>query len=425
MQNWKAGVHKVNITPAEPIRLAGFGGRKTPSEGVLQDIHVRALSLEDEAGAVSVILSTDLLGFSRQMADEIGERVEKEFGITREHLILNASHNHSAPVTSELLLIYYDLTPDEADVIERYSVWLVEQIVSVIGASLENRVPVELGFGQGFAGFGVNRRRTRGGISRSRPAPVDHDVPVLSVRTADGKQLAVVFGYACHTTSSASQLIHGDYAGFAAVGLEEVYPETTALFLTGCGGDINPLPRFRPGLSETYGLLLCTAVRDVLEGALESVEGPLQVAYKEVQLHYQTPPTQAALEAALPESREIRRREIEHALSVLQRDGALMTSSPFPVQVWKFGKTFTWIGLSGEPVVDFSLRFKATYGWDNTWVTGYNNELLAYIPSRRISAEGCYEGGTGMMEYGLPAPFVPEVEDVIADGVEELVQSLR
>ncbi|MBI4024197.1 MAG: hypothetical protein HY360_04395 [Verrucomicrobia bacterium] len=66
---------------------------------------------------------------------------------------------------------------------------------------------------------------------------------------------------------------------------------------------------------------------------------------------------------------------------------------------------------------------KQTYGWENTWVSGYNHVLLAYIPSLRVLREGGYEGHTGMLEYGLPGAFHPAVEEIIAATVDELAQA--
>src|SRR5918994_2162036 len=66
--NWKAGFAKTNITPDGPIWLAGFGARTKPSEGVLHPIYIKALALQDERGAVSVLVTSDLLGFNRNMA---------------------------------------------------------------------------------------------------------------------------------------------------------------------------------------------------------------------------------------------------------------------------------------------------------------------------------------------------------------------
>ena len=86
-------------------------------------------------------------------------------------------------------------------------------------------------------------------------------------------------------------------------------------------------------------------------------------------------------------------RSIEHQLAVLKRDGRLRDHCPYPIRVWRFGLAGQLvIALAGEPVVDYSLRFRAAYGWDRTWVAGYNHVLLAYIPSGRILAEGGLRG---------------------------------
>src|SRR5260370_24911851 len=53
---WKAGVASVVITPREPIWMAGYSARTHPSEGVRQDIHAKALVLEDETAARTVLV---------------------------------------------------------------------------------------------------------------------------------------------------------------------------------------------------------------------------------------------------------------------------------------------------------------------------------------------------------------------------------
>ena len=84
------------------------------------------------------------------------------------------------------------------------------------------------------------------------------------------------------------------------------------------------------------------------------------------------------------------------------------------MQVWQFGSALTLIALGGETVVDYALRFKAEYGWEDTWVAGYSNDVMGYVPSLRVLKEGGYEGGGAMVNYGRPGPFAPAVEETIA-----------
>ena len=57
--------------------------------------------------------------------------------------------------------------------------------------------------------------------------------------------------------------------------------------------------------------------------------------------------------------------------------------------------------------------------------TGYNNDVFAYIPSRRVLQEGGYEGGGAILGARLPGPFAPTVEETIVRKVHELVERVR
>jgi hypothetical protein len=112
-------------------------------------------------------------------------------------------------------------------------------------------------------------------------------------------------------------------------------------------------------------------------------------------------------------------------LDVLDRDGHLPAYYPYPVQVWQFGKDLTWIALGGEVVVDYDLRLKKLFGPGKLWVSGYSNDVFAYIPSLRVLKEGGYEGGGAMIYYVQPGPWAPAVEEMIISAVERQVRSVR
>ena len=58
-------------------------------------------------------------------------------------------------------------------------------------------------------------------------------------------------------------------------------------------------------------------------------------------------------------------------------------------------------------------------------VSGYNNELLCYVPSERVLREGHYEGTEGMLEYRHPTVFAPGVEARINGLVHGLVRGME
>ena len=417
---WNAGFAKANITPRESIFMAGYGNRTHPSEGVLAELYVKALALEDDSGSRAVLVTSDLLGFPKEVGDAIAARATAKYGLSRDRIALNSSHTHSGPVIGRMLWPAYSITEEQQAVIDRYTAWLIGQTVDTIGAALKNLSPAMLSFSQETAGFAVNRRHAN---HRAWPGPVDHDVPVLAVRAPGGKLRAAVFGYACHATTVGIYQLNGDWPGFAQSELESAYPGAEFLFVAGAGADANPLPRHTVELARMYGKVMAAAVSTALNAKPKSLSGPLRTAFEHVALPFQTPPTRAELESRLSDPSVYTVRHAKLMLARLERDGKLPDQYPYPLQVWRFGKDLAFIVMGGEVVVDYALRFKAQYGWDTTWVAGYSNDVFAYIPSLRVLKEGGYEGAGAMIVYGQPAAFRPAVEEIIAEKVDDLMRA--
>ena len=140
---WKAGVARVMVTPREPIFMKGYGSRTRPSEGVRQDLYVKALALQDETGATSVLVTSDLHSYTRRMSDTIADAVKTKYGLPRERLILNASHTHGGPaITGEpWMRPSEDINAEQEAVIRRYTAHLLDQIVELIGEAIGNLAP--------------------------------------------------------------------------------------------------------------------------------------------------------------------------------------------------------------------------------------------------------------------------------------------
>jgi hypothetical protein len=428
-QEWKAGAARAIITPQKSLWMAGYASRKKPSEGVAQDLYVKALALEDHSGKRAVLVTSDLVGLPASVSHPIAERVEKQHHLRRNQLLLSSSHTHGGPVVGHMLGSMYPMSPQQWADVEAYTAELEDKIVNLVGASLKALRPARLVFGHGEAGFGMNRRARTGAeivIGVNKDGPVDHDVPVLRVDDLHGKLRAVVFGYACHnTTGQDSMLFSGDYAGFAQAWLEKHHPGATALFVEGCGGDANPYPRGSIALAQQHGEELAAAVEKGLAGDLKPVHGPLETAYEEVPVAFAMPPSREELQAQL-ESKDVYHRNWAGAmLKILERDGHLPTEYPYPVEVWQFSQDLTLIALGGEVVVDYDLRLKKELGAEKLWVAGYSNDVFAYIPSLRVLKEGGYEGGGAMIYYGQPGPFAPSIEETIIGKVHDLIGRVR
>ena len=420
---WKAGVARVRVTPDEPIFMKGYGSRTRPSEGVRQDLFVKALALQDETGVISVLVTSDLHSYTRRMSDTIAGAVDTRHGLPRERLILNGSHTHSGPAVNaeSWFRPSEDINEEQQAVIRRYTARVLDQIVDLIGRAIADLSPATVSFTQGSAAIGVNRRRLAAGM-RHLPGPVDQDVPLLLVRTPEGANRAVVFGYACHATAApADYRIGGDWPGYAQAAIEAAHPGVTAMFFNGCGADCDPAPRSTVESPKLHGDVMGEAVAQALRRRMTPLNGPLTAAFDHVDIPFEQPPSREDLQERLKTATGMHARHARLMLGLLDREGRIYDRYPYPVQVWRFGQGLTLIALGGEVVVDYSLRLKSEYGWETTWVAGYSNEVMGYIPSRRVRLEGGYEGGGAMVNYGRPGPLDPRVEDVIVNKVRELV----
>lgn len=417
-ETWQAGTAKVKITPEQLMWMSGYGARTRPAEGTMIDLWAKALVLEDPAGHRAALVTMDLVGIPRDLSLAVREAIETQYGLSKPQVMLAVSHTHCGPVVGRNLPMYF-LDQVQQKQVDDYAAGLRQKLVALVGEAIEQLVPCHLAWGNGQATFAVNRRnnkeadvpglRERGLLT----GPVDYDVPVLSVRDGERRLLAVVFGYACHATVLDFYQWSGDYPGFAQAALEESHPGMTALFWAGCGGDQNPVPRREPSLCQQHGKKLAEAVERVLAGVMQPIEDRLATSYREIDLPFAALPTREELQQQLASGNKFEAARARQLLSEIDAGRSLSPTYPYPVQVWRLGSKVRLIALGGEVVVDYALRLKAELGREHVWVAGYTNDVMAYIPSRRVLGEGGYEGGGAMVYYGLPTAWSPDVEELI------------
>ncbi|MEZ6052655.1 MAG: hypothetical protein R3C02_14915 [Planctomycetaceae bacterium] len=252
-----AGAAKVDITNDE----AG------PAEGRL---HVRSLVLtQDDTTAVLLTLDVVAIGeigyVKNDYLPNVRKRLQQELGILPMHVVANASHCHGIPC---------------ADIEAR--------TIEAVQTAMQNRVPVRVGVGVGQEDRIMENRRIKLKSGRtvdvrhaySLPpddeiaeiGPVDPEIGVLRLDREDGSTLAVVYNFACHPIQGvASGANTADITGFSSEVIENNLGDgAVALFVQGCGGDINPIsykdvdhPREAEPLGNMLGLSTLAAVRQI------------------------------------------------------------------------------------------------------------------------------------------------------------------
>lgn len=422
-QLWKAGVARVDITPEQSMWMAGYAARDHGAKGMIHELWVKALALEDANGHRAVMVTSDLLGFPKKISDNIRDRLHKQLGLTRAQVLLNSSHTHSGPVLEQALYDVYPLGEKEKEKIEAYSRQLEDQVVALVEKAFGKLEPARLASGNGVTRFAVNRRENNSSeLNRltELQGPSDHSVPVLRVENKQGKLMAAVFGYACHSTVLSLYKWSGDYGGFAQQVLEEDHPGATALFFAGSGADQNPMPRRTVPLARQYGRELAAAVDRVLEEPMQNLKPRLTTAYSEIDLQLNAPPSKKELATLAENASGWHHRWATRMQGKVHNGEKLRSEYPYPVQVWQLGDQGL-VALGGEVVVDYTIRLKRIFGQD-LFVLGYSNDVMSYIPSVRILREGGYEGATSQAVYGLPSTWTADIEGRIIHEVIQLAK---
>lgn len=430
---WLAGLSRVDVTPTEPVRMAGYGSRDHPSEGIDTPLFVRCLAIKSASDRwpAALLVSVDTIGLPGSMTQQLAESISQTHGLPRENLVFCSTHTHCGPdLVSELSNIFAkDLSDDEIAAGKRYKEQLRAGIIHSVDLALGGLAPAELAYAVGEAKFAANRRvLTDGrwtGFGVQADGPVDHTVPVLRVTGTGGELRGVVFNYACHCTTLGGKHynINGEWAGYASMDLEAAFPGAVALCTIGCGGDANPEPRGTVDVTKIHGRTLAAEVRRMLDGPMVAVADPLESRFGHVNLSFDLPTKDELRSRANdPSARPQRRRHASRMLEVLDEKGQLPATYAVPIQSWRFGEQLTMIFLGGEVVVDYALRLKKTLGNADLWVTAYANDVLGYICSERMIAEGGYEYDLSGVYYGLPGPWATGTEDLLVDGVQSLLR---
>ena len=236
-----AGVARRTINPQLGTGKAGLRLFGSPIQAIESDLTATVLVLADGETKVA-LLATDLCVMSMAEGGRLRATVAAALDIPVAHVLVNLSHNHSAPALPEFMAM-----TDSAEDIPfrtRYESDLQRWLAEAAQEADSRLQPARVGSSWGESSIGVYRRETRDGrdvLGEVPDHPIDSSVGVIRIDDLDGNPIATLFRYSAHpvTVGSRSQVASTDYPGPARDVIEQNLGGL-ALFLQGCGGNINP-----------------------------------------------------------------------------------------------------------------------------------------------------------------------------------------
>jgi neutral ceramidase len=237
--NLRAGAARVDITPTDLTNLNPFNGGKFT--GVHDPIFARVLVLDDVTTMVAFV-ALDLI----EVGDttDVRQRIQRELGIPVDHILINASHDHSAPRAGSVTPggLAHGATPETLS----YSKVMYDKVLGALKQAKASLQPAKFGFATGSVDVNVNRDQYtlgRGwGLGYDPDGISDKTVSVLKFESENGQPIAILFNYAVHSTAMFNTaVVSGDLAGAAERTVEQkIGNNVVALYTMGAAGDQIP-----------------------------------------------------------------------------------------------------------------------------------------------------------------------------------------
>ncbi len=379
-----AGAAKVEITPPLGTPLAGYSDRMGRGAVAVHDpVWARAAPLDDGETALFLV-SLDLCIVNRELRDRVLELAPA--AVPRDHIILSATHTHSAQGGMVENLVFRAVTgPFKPELLNQTA----KKIAECMQAAFDKRKRATIGYGAAEQEvLSQNRRVPKG--------PIDRQIGVIRVDDSDGNAIAMIGNFAAHPTSVPEKdhyAVSADFLGFYYAKLEELSGSgCVAMFLNGAEGDqtcANPEGKQGWDRTESIGRLLAIRVKEVAN-RVPCGEATLRIA---------------AAAPTLPHTIGAGFMPDATTLKVLEVNGELLVSF-----------------LPGEPCVELGLELRRralAQGYKYQFTVGLSNDHLLYFVPPDYYDKPYYE--TGMNFYG---PFISnwlyrEFSKLTARGVPE------
>jgi len=423
-----AGTARAIINPPIGTDLCGYAGRIPGCTGVHDDLHAKALILDDGRTRAAIV-SLDLVGLSGAQVARIRDDASARTRIPGANILVGCSHTHAGPATEPIRACG---NPNDDYVRE-----LLVKVAETVEAATKEMRPVKFGFGRSESDVAINRRyRAPSGevqIGVNQGGLTDPEVFVWQFVGGDGKTVATIFNYACHavTMGGDNRLVSADWPGPAQRIVEEEIGGQ-AMFLQGCCGNINPADRGAFDAVERNGRKIAESVLSALKNPT-SVQNPrLSISSETVSLPLEPPMSLQEAEQVVRENLEKLEKTDERQLwevhiaqayhdwakLIISRGGKALEGMPFEIQRFSLDDAHI-VGLPGEVFVEYALNLKKMR--PNTFVAGYANGNVGYVPTASAFPDGGYEVDLAYKLYA-EQKLAPEVEKIIVATAARLLK---
>ena len=447
MSQLNVGLAAVDITPSPGLPLMGNFRDDYLARGVHDPLMAKAIVFEDPQGTKAAVLAVDVCMLDRRNVALIRDVIGRSAGVPPEHVLVHATHTHSAPAPHDRFLFGLDYRPYRAA-----AEAMLVQAASAVAIAEQGLAEAQLSAGRAQEDrLSFNRRlRRRDGTTQmnwealvpgfdpeqvdAAWGPVDPQLTCLVIERAEGPVAAIVnFGLHPAILAGDNWLYSADYPGQLAAALARIQGDGfLTLFLNGCCGNVNHVDYRNLQQGRGYGMIERVGYM-LAATAAEGIRTRRPLAADRVAVAKDT----AVLERMKipPEERDRCRRILddlqgrtlrgqvdglpEAFFAGLRLEMHAVQDEPDRVEVMaiRVGDAAV-VGLPGEIFCELGLDVKRRSPAGHTLVAELANDAVGYLPTRQSFPQGGYEVTAGSTMYE------PGAGERLADTAVEQLQRL-
>jgi hypothetical protein len=405
----QAGATVLDVTPSQLPVLVNGGMLSRSANKVKTPLRARALVLDDGRERLAIVV-VDSCMIPRPLADEAKQLAAQRTKLRPDHILIAATHSHSAPSCMGCL---------GTDADPAYVPYLRGKLADAIAAAEANLEPARIGWAvRNAAEFTALRRWIRrpdrvvedpfgnptvranmhAGANwddvTGESGPEDPDLSLISLQAKTGRPLAVLANFSMHYFGD--EALSADYFGMFCEGLKsrlanassDGRPPFVGILSHGCSGDIWLRDYAKPAGSRREDWTITSYVDGLLQVALQAYEtivyrDDVDVAMAEARLplKYRVPDKQR-LQWAQRIVEAMGDRIPKDTTEVYAREQVLLherQATEVVVQALRIGD----IGIATTPTETYALtglKVKLQSPLKNTMVLDLANGGDGYIP---------------------------------------------
>jgi neutral ceramidase len=444
-QTLKAGAAKTVITP--PLGMDIIGGfSPAPSTHVHDDLHARCIVLDDGKTRLALAVC-DLVGISELVCNEAKRQISERFSIPTSHVLISATHTHSASSALGRDRFQYDQSLDD------YQKFVATRIADGVACAINNLKPAEMAFGTAEAPEHLFNRRWylkpgtmpenpfgktddlvkmnpgAGNANLVEPAgPTDPTISFLAFREPGGRPIALFTAYSLHYVGGVGNgHISADYFAVYAdevarlLDAERLDPPFIGIMANGTSGDVNninfrqPRPRQQPYEQIRYVASdVAKKVKAALDTAKYRSDVTLDARFREPTIKWRRPNEELvkwAKDRVAAGKKEQRGADLQFAYAQRTvRMADYPETTTVPLQALCIGEVC--IGtMPVEVFTEIGLEFKQRAAQQPAFLVELANGSMGYLPTPRQHKLGGYETwlGTNRLEIEASDKMLDEL----------------